>query len=537
VRRPILTLVLISCVTFFAGLGRPAISDSDEGFYAEAALEMVESGDWLTPHFNYEDRWEKPALYYWLTAATYVVAGESEWAARCWSALSGIGLVLLTWAAARRLTRSDEAAWLAGAITATCYGYFAIARLALPDLPLAFFITLGIWAALDRRWLLAGAAAGLGFLVKGPIALVIPGIVLVPIWWRERDTTPVRIRDLAIAAVVCVAIGVPWYVAMAFEHGTAYLQSFFVGDNLERFATDRFNEPRAFWFYLPILAGGMMPWSVYLFTLPWHSAADVARRRRRLTDAEWRLLLWAALPLLFFTISVGKQPRYILPVLPPLAILLARSICGRIADTARGPALAGATWGTAGIYAAIAVLLYQARLLFVTTYPALTLIAVVVTAGSAAALAWIAMSRRWAWLPAAATVCGGLLLLSVQFGALAGVRPEPVEQIAALVRTHRTASEPVGTYQALVRNLVFYTQFKQVDLYDEGVALDFLKSPHRVLLVTRAVDLPRLQALGGLTVRPIAQLQYLNAAGVRLRTVLSPIPEQDFDTIVLVSNK
>jgi 4-amino-4-deoxy-L-arabinose transferase-like glycosyltransferase len=136
-RRPLL-LVLLSCVTFFLGLGRPAISDSDEAFYAEASREMVESRDWLTPHFNYEDRWQKPVLYYWLTAAAYLAGGVNEFTARWWSALSGVGLVLLTWAAARRMTMRGDAAWLAGAIVATCYGCFAMARLALPDLPLAF---------------------------------------------------------------------------------------------------------------------------------------------------------------------------------------------------------------------------------------------------------------------------------------------------------------------------------------------------------------------------------------------------------------
>jgi 4-amino-4-deoxy-L-arabinose transferase-like glycosyltransferase len=543
VRRSVLILVLLSCFTFFLGLGRPAISDSDEGFYAEAAREMVEAGDWLTPHFNYEDRWQKPILYYWLTAATYLAAGEHEWAARWWSAFSGLGLVLLTWAAARTLTGRDDVAWLAGAITATCGGYFAMARLALPDLPLTFFMTLAIWSALGQRWILAGAAAGLGLLMKGPVALAIPAIVLVPIWWRERTKTsgrgPARsafARGLAVAAAVCAAVALPWYVAMTLEHGTAYLESFFVGDNLERFATDRFNEPRALWFYLPIVVGGMMPWSVYLL-VPWQSVVRVVRRQRRLTDAEWRLLLWAAVPLLFFTISIGKQPRYILPVLPPLAILLARSISTRIADASRGPALAAATWGTAALYAAIAVLLYRARPLFINTYPWLTLLGVGVIAASAAVLAWVALSKQWARLPLTATICAGLLLLSIQFGALAGARPEPVEQMAELVQANRTANEPVGTYQAFVRNLVFYTRFKQVDLFDEGVALDFLKSPGRVLLVVRALDLPRLQAISGVPVRPIARLQYFNPAGVRLRTVLSPIPQQDFETVLLVTNR
>ena len=351
-RRPVLTLLLLASLTFFLGLGRQAITDSDEGFYAEAAREMVESGDWLTPHFNYQDRWQKPALYYWLTAATYLVVGPTETAARFWSALSGVGLVLVTWIAARRLmpdTRGpgtappgprgsgrptvdglrafvDDPAWLAGAIVATCFGCFTMARLALPDLPLAFLITLTIWALLENRWLLTGAAAGLGFVMKGPLALVVPAIVFLPIWWRERKFWSIRPRDVALSALVFAVIGLPWYAAMTFEHGTAYLESFFVGDNLERFATDRFNEPRPVWFYIPIVIGGMLPWSMFLLILPLRSVRDVVSRRRGLAAAEWRLLLWALMPLLFFTISIGKQPRYILPALPPLAILLAHGI-------------------------------------------------------------------------------------------------------------------------------------------------------------------------------------------------------------------
>src|SRR6266542_1462728 len=96
-RRLGVTLILLSARTFFLGLCWQGISDMDEAYYAEASREMVETGDWLEPHFNYEPRWEKPVLYYWLTAATYELAGPTEAAARFWSALSGVGLVLLTW--------------------------------------------------------------------------------------------------------------------------------------------------------------------------------------------------------------------------------------------------------------------------------------------------------------------------------------------------------------------------------------------------------------------------------------------------------
>src|SRR5438067_11097926 len=182
---------------------------------------MVEGRDWITPHFNYEERWQKPILYYWFTAAAFAGTDTTEFMARFGSALSGIGLVLLTWAACRQMTCNDAGAWMAGAIAATCYGYFAMARSALPDLPLACFITATIWCALraaDPRgsvplsWAaLAGLSAGLGFLTKGPLALALPAIVLVPIWWRERRTVALRTSHLVVAGALFALAGLPWY--------------------------------------------------------------------------------------------------------------------------------------------------------------------------------------------------------------------------------------------------------------------------------------------------------------------------------------
>jgi 4-amino-4-deoxy-L-arabinose transferase-like glycosyltransferase len=542
--RPVVTLLFLSSLTFFLGLGRPAISDSDEGFYAESAREMVEGGDWLTPRFNYADRWQKPVLYYWLTAATYLVLGQTELAARLWSSLSGIGLVLLTWTIARRLNHEaaaprDDAAWLAAAIVATCFGCYAMARLALPDLPLAFLITLAIWSALDNRPLLAGIAAGFGFVMKGPLAVVIPGIVLVPIWWRERRLTEIRLKDIALGAAAFAVIGLPWYLAMASEHGAAYLESFFVGDNFERFTTDRFNAPRPVWFYVPIVIGGMVPWSMYLAMLPWQSVRDTLVRRRSLSANDWRLLIWWFVPLLFFTISIGKQPRYILPLLPPLGIMLARTIARRVHDADETPQkmLTIATWATALLYATLAILFVRATPLFINASPVLTATGIVVTGAASCVLAWLGATRRWWLLPTTMTVCGAALLLSVQFGALAGTSVEPVERMAQLVHMHRHSEEPVGAYQVLVRNLVFYTRFRQVDLFDEGRTLDFLRSPERVLLVVRAADLSRLETIAGIHTIRLGEVQYLNTANVRLRTLISPLPAQDLERVLLVANR
>ena len=555
-RRAVVTLLLLSSLTFLLGLGRQAITDSDEGFYAEAAREMVENGDWLTPHFNYEERWQKPILYYWFTAAAFAGTDVTEFMARFGSALSGIGLVLLTWNAARRLTGDERGAWIAGAIAATCYGYFAMARFALPDLPLALFITGTIWSAIratDRAeplpasWAaIAGLSAGLGFLTKGPLAVVIPAIVLVPIWWRERREAAglrrpaLRMSHVALAALLFVLSGLPWYVAMWIKHGTPYLQSFFVADNLERFATTRYNDVRAVWYYVPILLGGLMPWTAFLLVLPWRPLRDIWRRKRRLTDLEWRLLIWTAAPLLLFTVSIGKQPRYILPLLPPIAMMLGAGISNRLEAAGTSAArreLTIATLMTAAGFVLMAALVYRARVLFVSAYPALTRAGIALVSGAAVALAIAALSRAWRWVPAVMAVSAVMLLLTVEYGAFAGRRPEAVEEIAALIHANRFGGEPIGEYGAFVRNLPFYTRIRQLQIIDDKGAIAFLRSNERVFLVLPRADFERLKTVSGVPLKTIGQVTYWNTAGVRLRTLLAPLPEQDLDTVVLVSNR
>jgi 4-amino-4-deoxy-L-arabinose transferase-like glycosyltransferase len=541
------TLLLLCFFTFVLGLGSQAITDADEAYYAEASREMVESGDWLTPRFNYENRWEKPVLYYWLTAATFLAIGPSEFAARLWAALSGVGLALLAWGIARHITGRIDVAWLAGAIVATSFGYFAMARAALPDLPLTFCVTLGIWAAVravdihDSRaalkwWILAGAAAGTGFLMKGPVALAVPAVVLLPIAWRERRQLRLDARGMAIAALIAAAIGLPWFVAMWLEHGDAYLQSFFVGDNLERFTTERFNDARPVWFYLPVLLGGLMPWSVCLVAFGVDALAGWKRGRSRLDDTDWRLLLWAIMPILFFTLSIGKQPRYILPVLPPLAVMVARGIAERMGRD-RDPVLSVATWITAGLYAAVAVLFVRMQPLFINAYPLATLIGACLVGCAALALAAAAATQTRRLLPAAATVAAVLVLMTVQFGALAGRRPEAVEQVALQIRLHRTAAEPIGVFDVFTRNLGFYTGVPRTQLFSIEHAGTFLRSSERVLLVLRSADMQAVEAAAGLPLMKLGETRYLNTANIRLRTLLRPDPTTEIEMISLVTNR
>ena len=550
-----LPLLLLAAVTFFAGLGRGAITDSDEAFYADSAREMVASGDWVTPYYNYEPRFQKPVLYYWLTAAASLVLGDSEMAARLWAAMAGLGLVLVTAAAGRRWY-DESTGLLAGAIVATNFGYFSIGRMALPDLPLAFCISLAIWAALvatleqersPRKFVvLAALALGLGFLTKGPVGLIIPVIVIVPVLMIERRSIALTPSDLLLGFVVMIAVAVPWYVVMWFRHGNEYLQGFFIGDNFDRFATDRFNDPRPWWFYFPIVAGGLLPWTP--LALVWMGPlTQWVRRRRDLSTIDLRLLLWAALPLAFYSLSVGKQPRYILPVLPPLALLLASSIVERTQewrgfDGARsrprratgivvGSLLSGA------FFVALGGLLYRVQPLLINVAPIFTQVAAGIIAASGLLIGLFAISSHWRTAPVVIALAAAVSLPALQYGGWSSGGDDTIRQMARLVQQQRTAHEAVGTYQVFVRNLVFYAHTRTTDIITDEQAAQFLAQAGRALMVAPADVVDRIERERGLTLVRIAELPYFNEAGVRVRTLLWPDAARDLTRVVLVANR
>ncbi|OFW41810.1 MAG: hypothetical protein A3J29_16685 [Acidobacteria bacterium RIFCSPLOWO2_12_FULL_67_14b] len=550
-----LPLVLLAALTFFAGLGRGAITDSDEAFYAESAREMVVSGDWITPYYNYEPRFQKPVLYYWVTAATYLIFGATEMAARWWAAMAGFGLVLVTAACGRRWY-DESTGLLAGAIVATTFGYFSIGRMALPDLPLTFCITLAIWAALvatleqersPRKWvLLAALALGLGALTKGPVGLIIPALVIVPVLLIERRSIALTPSDIVLGFFVLVAVAVPWYIVMWIRHGSDYLQGFFVGDNLARFATDRFNDPRPWWFYLPVVAGGLLPWTP--LALVWLGpVTQFLRRRRDVGTIDLRLLMWAALPLAFYTVSVGKQPRYVLPVLPPLALLLASSLVERTQEW-RGldgtrsrprratPVVVGSH--LSGVFfLALGGLLYRAQPLLINVRPAYTIGAAIAIAAGGLLVIAVALSKAWRAAPAMVALAAALTLVAIQYGALSRGGDDTVRQMAYLVQQQRTGVEPVGTYGVFVRNLVFYAEMKTTDLINDQHARDFLIQPGRALIVAPADVLDRLERERGLRLHRIAELPYFNEAGIRVRTLLWPDRARDLARVVLAANR
>ncbi len=543
---------MIGGLTFFAGLGRAAIGDSDEAFYAEAGREMLHTGDWLTPRYNFKYRFQKPILFYWLIASTYLMVGVHEAAARAPAAAAGLAVTLLTFHAARRWY-GDRAGLLAGMVAATSVGHVALARVALPDLPVAFFVALATYACLiamfepspmtTRWWGLAGAASGLACLTKGPIGVMLPVLVTGAAYLGARRRPSIKLADLAILSASFSLFAIPWYVAMGAEHGTSYLREFLVGDNVERFATSRFNEPRSVLFYMPVLLGGMVPWTPFLLLLlgssPFFSSV---KSLRSLDSREGRLMLWWFIPLLFFTLSVGKQPRYVLPILPPLAILLGRALA-----VATAPATDN--WTDSRLFRVCSI---ASGLVLVGLAGAIYHAKPVIAAGAgsghvAAAAITIALSgflivgaalfASLRTIPVSVAVASVCTLLAMSYGVQGAGDTQPVVRMASLVTTFRHADEPVGAYRVMVRNLVFYTGREQADLFNEERTVDFLKSDRRVLCVLTAEDRQRLANQWNLRLRILATFPYYNLSTVKIRALFDADPGRHVQTIELVTNR
>lgn len=303
-------------------LGTRGLNEPDEGRYAEIAREMAASGDWLVPHLNGFEHFQKPPLFYWFTALSIRVFGVNEWAVRAVSAAAALGVVLLTVAIARRLFAADVAR-RAALILASSVAFVALARLLTPDMTLTFWSTAAIAALVYRRRWLFFAAMGLGFLTKGPMALVVPICAAVAWQWtlrKQPDRCPLPwVRGLALT----MAIGLSWFVVLSLRSPELF-NYFWRYELVQRFASKAHGRSRPFWFFVPVILVGMLPWTFFAWGLAQRAWRRI--RERRMLPAHALLLGWAVPPFLILSLSGSKLPTYILPLLPALALALALSL-------------------------------------------------------------------------------------------------------------------------------------------------------------------------------------------------------------------
>lgn len=310
-------LVFLAMIMLFFNLGQIPLLDPDEPVYAETPLEMVAAGNVLSPRIYGEFWYDKPPMYYWLVALSFQMFGENEFAARFPSALLGIGTVAVVYWAGRRLF-SERTGWISALILLTSIEYFYIAKAAVTDMTLLFFLTLALLGYLLDKPLWLAFFAGLATVTKGPIGLVFPGAILFFTMLFTRNWKMARTFPWAKAIVIYLISAGPWYFYMVTQHGSAFVETFLGFHNVTRFTSPEHPEGVLWYFYIPVLLVGFFPWSAILLQTVWNSFRHRGPEKRKLIFLQ----VWAWFIFLFFSISQTKLVTYIFPMFPPVALMM-----------------------------------------------------------------------------------------------------------------------------------------------------------------------------------------------------------------------
>jgi len=333
-RKHSLAVAGIFLILYIVPLAWRPIVIPDEARYAEIPREMIASGDWVVPHLNGLRYFEKPVMGYWLNALSILLFGENAFAIRLTSALATGMTAAIIFFLIRRFGRGPTAGILGAAIYLTSLLVLALGVLNILDSMLTLFLTAAMASFFfacreihpGKRFgflSLFGAFCGLAFLTKGFLAFAVPFITLVPfLIWEGRLKEFIRMTWIPLLGLLLVAL--PWCILIHLREGDFWRYFFWV-EHVNRFRSPiGCQHPKAFWYFLPIVAGGAFPW---LLLLP--AAFSENRTGVRCKDPLVRFAIcWFLFPFLFFSVCGGKLVPYILPCFPPLVILVAAGLIG-----------------------------------------------------------------------------------------------------------------------------------------------------------------------------------------------------------------
>ncbi|OFX31118.1 MAG: hypothetical protein A2Z07_03505 [Armatimonadetes bacterium RBG_16_67_12] len=329
--------------------------DADTPLYARIALDVVKTGDWVTLHHPQGVVVDKPPVVFWLMAASFRVLGFSDVTLRLWQLLLALGVIALTYATARLVGCSREEGLLAALMLATAVQFYYQATVPQQDVALTLFLTLAVYGMLqyvERRRvsgaMVAAAAVALAVLTKGIAGLALFGAVALATLALIRRSLPfsgARVAaHIALASAVFAVLALPWFVAGMLRQGEPFVHTFFTSGTLGvgRFFRPALSTPPPYlasvFAYVPMLFLGMLPWSPVLVvaagTLPRLFRQEAIGMR---IVAAWGLAIFAALSLS----SGDKVLRYLLPCLPPAAILASRAMTSLVPGSRR---LATVAW-------------------------------------------------------------------------------------------------------------------------------------------------------------------------------------------------
>lgn len=304
----------------------------DEGRYVGVAWDMVRFDSTWTPLMNGLPYFHKPPLFYWLNEASFLLFGAHEWAARLPSILISWATVVALYLFVRR-HRGVEVATISVLALITMPYYYGASQYANLDMLVAGMMVLTILAGAEAvsraangerhaSWfaIAAGFLAALAVLSKGLIGVVLPGGVL--FFWLLVTQRWIGFKVLLAPGVwlAFLSIMIPWFALMEIYY-PGFLHYFFVYQHFERYLSDGFNQQQPFWFFLPVVFGMSLPWSAWLVRFAWQRGPLSAE-----SSWLWLMGLWMAVIMVFFSIPTSKLIGYTVPVLPPLAVLIAEAV-------------------------------------------------------------------------------------------------------------------------------------------------------------------------------------------------------------------
>jgi 4-amino-4-deoxy-L-arabinose transferase-like glycosyltransferase len=515
---------------------------------------MLESGDYVSPSFNYEPRFNKPVLSYWIVAGFYRLFGISPGVQRLPMAIAAVVLIAVAFFLARAAYppesadsggRLDAALWAALGLALTPR-LLMFSRRIFIDMYITMFMGLTLlFFALAERYparrrlflLLMYVSVGCGVLTKGPVAIVLPAIAFGAYLLVRRELPRVREMMVPVGALIVAVIVVPWYAVLYSRYGWTYIGSFLLGENVARY-TEGYgvDSVRGPIFYLPVLFSDSFPWSAFLF-----AAAVAGLRGRRSTIADervtrFRLLLWLWIGAIvaFFSMSAGKQDLYIFPIVPAVAALAGLTIARGLAQDARAARAIRITTAAVGLIlvfiAAGVVYLFREG---GSSYPldgALTT-SLVGIAGGMVVTALALSYRLWPSLVAVAVtfiVLNWVFVLRV-LPSFEAYKPSPA--FARTLQPRLTPDAIVATYDEALPSLVFYLRRHVEQLFEEDRIISLLEGHRPVYAILSRQNYTAIASELDATTCVIESRPTFD---VKLKTVLArePLPE-----LVLVTNR
>ncbi len=480
--RDVVILSVLLCLLFGAMLGSRPLSVPDEGRYVEIPREMVASGDYITPRLNGVKYFEKPVLFYWLESLPIRLFGINEFALRVWPALFALFGCLGVYGAGRRLF-GRMSGLLAALVLATSLLYYGLSRAIILDMPLTVLMTGALLLFLvgthepsgsRRRTLFwaSYASAALAMLTKGLIGMVIPAIIIGAWVLLLAEWRLLRSISLLSGMVVFLAIAAPWHILVG-RANPEFFNFYFVHEHFLRYLTTVHSRYQPAWFFIPVLAAGLFPWSAFLLQAVHHSLPRTWSERHEHRDALF-LFLWAGLVFAFFSASHSKLVPYILPVFPPLALLIGRYF----AAAWDSPGLPGVRRGIAA--AAIGMVLLGAAFLAIPrlrpdlefpalgSYPAVFAVVLAATA-AATTLLFRAKGLRGAVPAIAVGMSLFLMLLNVPAGR---IETQSAKPLADVLKPVLKPGDEVASYNMYYQDLPVYLE-RRITVVDWCGELEF----------------------------------------------------------------